>query len=201
MDITRVEIRIINDDLHEFSLFKTVYPEQVATAHNPEADIVRRAHAEAARELDRRFPGQWCYANGIIDRHISLPEHADPHLVRGVGGINMIADGGFRGQFQWLGTGGGGRRVPAFIDIFKKPSGTDSVGAAGKMTERNYITVRNLSMIKAALFALRDILVMDNDPVLKKGEFNEVTRRVAGWEMKYHEFLDANDIVISDDET
>lgn len=111
MDITKIDIRILNDDRKGFSHFKTVYPGQLVST---DAEIVRLAHTYAAQELERRFPGQWCYRYANLRHTDNTP--ANLEKLDGVTNMDWIADEGFRGQFQWI-DGGLGGYVPATVDI------------------------------------------------------------------------------------
>lgn len=121
MDITKIDIRILNDDRNGFSHFKTVHPGQLVPT---DAELERLAHVYAAQELNRRFPGQWCYRYGNWREDVRADSpgvitnyrYGDGMGIDGVTDMNLIADDGFRGQFQWI-DGGLGGYVPATVDI------------------------------------------------------------------------------------
>lgn len=119
MSITQIDIHILNNDRKGFRHLKTVHPGQLV---NTDALLKRLAHTEAAQELNRRFPLQWCYRYGKLVDGVTLETPGvitnyrwrDGTGIDGVTDMNLIADDGFTGQFQWK-TGHLGELVPAYV--------------------------------------------------------------------------------------
>jgi hypothetical protein len=136
--ITEARLYGINDDQNGHTLIRTIHPGQ---AVNTDALVERLAYVEMAHWLNQKYPGRWCYryaelvegvtveTPGVVVSHRLLKDENGKYA-RGLGGhfvedpaqpyidgvtdTSLIADGGFKGQFQWI-KGGVGGFVPAYV--------------------------------------------------------------------------------------
>lgn len=103
MAITHVVVRGLNIDKNEF---------EVITEWDVEPgdrDPERTGHEIAAMWLNEHYPNWWCYRYANLKDGVTtetpgtLPDshYGDGTKVDGVVNMHLIADDGFRGQFQW----------------------------------------------------------------------------------------------------
>ena len=180
--ITEARLYGINDDQNGHTLIRTIHPGQ---AVNTDALLERLAHVSMARWLNQKYPGKWCYryaelvegvtveTSGVVVRH-ALLKGADGKYMRGLGGdfvedpaqpyidgvtdTSLIADGGFRGQFQWI-RGGVGNFVPAYVRT-EDPERDARYAAAEK--ERQEAAERTRQALLAKLATLPQVVLAPN---------------------------------------